>query len=362
MKTLHHRLKENYEEISNNQDLISELVEKNRDLELKIEALEKGLSVQGKTIKSLEHEITDYSEDATEIESERISELEKKVLYTESKLKDAEKRIQSLTIIKETMYGDYKSEVNDLKRQIDLSENHKKSKNDLISKLQDEIKTLNQLIEDQKATFSAAREARQNEHASRVLELKNTITELENQIQELMLKGDSKSFYEYSLEDELSTLEEIKNKTILSRNSTMRENYAESLLAVGDMQTEKEFRIQILEQEKAVLQKQVDELQLQVFTLSNRPNTTEQLESEIDILKSEIIRLEVQLVVSTESWADENNRLREAIDEAELVAIEAKMQYAEAATDRDIYLKQYQDLKQSKKGKFTNFFKRNTRS
>lgn len=123
----------------------------------------------------------------------------------------------------------------------------------------------------------------------------------------------------------------------------------------------------MLENEKAALLKQVDELQLQVYTLTSQQSIAEtvhieKLQNKIDILQADITRLEFQMMKSKEACAEENNLLRIAIEQTERVAIEAKMQYAEAATDRDIYLKQFHDLKESKKSRFHKIFKRNTKS
>lgn len=118
--------------------------------------------------------------------------------------------------------------------------------------------------------------------------------------------------------------------------------------------------IQMLEKEKGVLLNQVDELQLQLYTLNSQQSFTQiahkdEMQTQIDILQSEITRLQFQMIISKETWAEENNFLRTAIQETERLTIQAKMQYAEAATDREIYFKQYKDLKESKKSKISTF-------
>lgn len=110
----------------------------------------------------------------------------------------------------------------------------------------------------------------------------------------------------------------------------------------------------------------MDSLTSQVYSLKkeienlNGANDNH-INPELEIAKSDIIRLETQIIKSKETWAEEINTLRNSLTEIEQIALEAKLKYAEAATDRDIYFKKFQDLiteKPKERKSISRFFRR----
>ena len=67
------------------------------------------------------------------------------------------------------------------------------------------------------------------------------------------------------------------------------------------------------------------------------------LKSDVETWKADLARAQTELIGFKEAWVVESTELKKDLVEAEHQAIEAKMMYAEAATDRDIYLKMYKD-------------------
>ena len=97
-----------------------------------------------------------------------------------------------------------------------------------------------------------------------------------------------------------------------------------------------------------------------------------ELADSVEKLKEEVERLQKYILVSKEQWAEENNFLREELKVAEKIAVDAKLQYAQVATDKDTYYHNYKKLlnilkktkensknvKQETTGKQLSFFRR----
>ena len=124
-----------------------------------------------------------------------------------------------------------------------------------------------------------------------------------------------------------------------------------------------------MQYDKDFLNKQLDSLTTQVYSLKKEietPNSSSDyhINAELEIAKGEIIRLETQILKSRESWAEEINILRNLLSDTEQIAIQAKLKYAEAATDRDIYFKKFQDLSSEKpkeRKSLARFFRRKSK-
>lgn len=76
---------------------------------------------------------------------------------------------------------------------------------------------------------------------------------------------------------------------------------------------------------------------------------------QIESVQAEVKRLQAELVLSKEMWAEENNSLRSALLDAEKTAVEATAKYAEAATDRDSFIKKYRDLVRDRDRRSTKY-------
>lgn len=124
-----------------------------------------------------------------------------------------------------------------------------------------------------------------------------------------------------------------------------------------------------MQYDKDFLNKQLDSLTTQVYSLKKEIETQKSssdyhINAELEIAKGEIIRLETQILKSRESWAEEINILRNLLSDTEQIAIQAKLKYAEAATDRDIYFKKFQDLSSEKpkeRKSLARFFRRKSK-
>ena len=85
--------------------------------------------------------------------------------------------------------------------------------------------------------------------------------------------------------------------------------------------------------------------------LVQRSSVHPQLES----VQAEVKRLQAELVLSKEMWAEENNSLRSALLDVEKTAVDATTKYAEAAADRDSFIKKYRDLVRDRDRRSTKY-------
>lgn len=76
---------------------------------------------------------------------------------------------------------------------------------------------------------------------------------------------------------------------------------------------------------------------------------------QLESVQAEVKRLQAELVLSKEMWAEENNSLRSALMDAEKTAVEATTKYAEAAADRDSFIKKYRDLVRDRDRRSTKY-------
>lgn len=114
------------------------------------------------------------------------------------------------------------------------------------------------------------------------------------------------------------------------------------------------------------MSKQVDNLTTQVYSLKKEIETLKSssdnsINPDLEIVKAENVRLETQIMKSKESWAEEIKVMRNLLFDTEQITIQAKLKYAEAATDLDIYYKKFQDLSSEKpkeRKSIVNFFRR----
>lgn len=70
--------------------------------------------------------------------------------------------------------------------------------------------------------------------------------------------------------------------------------------------------------------------------------------AESRIFKAEMNKWKAELESSRRIWSEERMSIMAEMQSTQMLAIDAKVQYAQAATDRDVYLKMYIDLKNEK--------------
>ena len=78
-------------------------------------------------------------------------------------------------------------------------------------------------------------------------------------------------------------------------------------------------------------------------------------QAQIESLQAELKRLQTELLLSKEMWAEENNVLRTALMDAEKTAVDATTRYAEAAADRDSYIKKLREIARDRDRKTTKY-------
>lgn len=239
-----------------------------------------------------------------------------------------------------------------------------------ISRLNNEVNDLKAKAKEREDKFTDKLAAVTTEFTSRITELKRKNFELENALEEMQDNMDigRPSILQESLGDEFNQIEEYKPSrfSIAPRADPPRQaegtqsQMNEKEAMIKTLQAEKESYsaqakqataqlAKVRERYVSMLQKKEVEgerLRLQLRDALAIKDTDElhRLEAEAAELRAEIEKHQNQLSASGQSWSSENNSLRLSLFEAEQSAVKYKLQYAEAATDRDIYLKKYQDL------------------
>mmetsp|Transcript_28737 Transcript_28737/g.51141 ORF Transcript_28737/g.51141 Transcript_28737/m.51141 type:complete len:616 (-) Transcript_28737:14-1861(-) len=245
----------------------------------------------------------------------------------------------------------------------------KEHSSETISSLRNEVDELKQKAKEKEDKFTDKLNSVTVEFTTRITELKRKNFELENSLEEIQdsMELGRQSIFPESLGDEFNQIEEYRPSrfSIAPRQDNKQAELLQIQLNEKDaqlklLQSEKESYTSQAKQANAQLAKvreryvgmmqkkeiEAERLRIQLRDALTNKNSDEQrrLEAEVAELKSEVEKMQTQLKSSGQSWASENNSLRLSLFEAEQTAVKFKLQFAEASTDRDIYMKKYQDM------------------
>ena len=65
----------------------------------------------------------------------------------------------------------------------------------------------------------------------------------------------------------------------------------------------------------------------------------QRVKTDLEMLRADLEKAKIELILAQEAWESESKSLQTALLDAEKQAIEAKVKYAEAATDRDVHIR-----------------------
>ena len=372
------------EEKSNLLEEMHSLEEMGKTLECENVMLKQGLKEREKTIDSLQNEVeqsenmvleTEFLQVKTQLTEmmNRHGESEKKLNGEKNALLEEISRLEEINTEQNLRIKTLEKESKSLKEHNEFLELNVEEWKDKARDLTDKMQK--------------TRENLQKESTDRMIKLKQEKIQLEERINELMeqLGTDRTSVTmlgQPSLMDELQLLESgprssRRSRVSLSgRQSSPDKNFEALRLELS----EKEFLIKNLTLEVEKLREEVGSLTRRSFTMVNTYNQVKeekerldiemtqlreqlmvlkernltqnqslreentQLKGEVETWKADLARSQAELIGFKEAWTAESTELKKDLVEAERQAIQAKMMYAEAATDRDIYLKRCRDM------------------
>lgn len=339
-------------------------------------------------------EIEINREDEGELISEvRLKELQRSNTVLSQQIRDKDGQTRAIETEKSSLF----KKVAELRRETKRLRAEKKDLQDLLEARDAELDQALDQVKMRDDRFSRVKEEQQREMTARVMELKQQKLALEQRLEELEDKVDPfRLGTEASFHDELAQLDDFKPfrvtpkeearqftfdescgpRTLASSHiiSTLRspQNMADTKLTdkLKLEVSEKDYIIKTLKGDLQAFELKLKDLQIESYDKSNRlarleaeRSSTEcyyramlkdqslmltlkcdRLETENIELSSELEKVKVKLMMSCDTWADENNSLRTALNEAETLAFQFKHMYIEAATDCDIYKKRSGEL------------------
>jgi nucleoprotein TPR len=321
-----------------NGEVIADLKEKERKLEEEIMTVSASL-VQSRQdnhalaskIASLERERTALLETNEDLRS-RLVDAEAEIKYFDDKLKqvrdDTIEEMMSRIISLKQDKVELESRLEELQDTIDIQ---KRSFFEAPS-LQDELRQL-----EDSGGYKPSRMS--------VMPVNNA---LEKQVEQLKVEMSEKDFLVQTAQGEIETLK-LETAALTKKLSEM-----------GDVCVPLYEQITKLEEELAVSIAETSRLQERMIAteaarLTQGRGSNPALQSQVDTLQAELRRLQTELLLSKEMWADENNTLRTALMDAEKTAVEATTRYAEAAADRDSLIKKYRELTRERDRRSTKY-------
>lgn len=389
IQTLATKIRAMREEKSDLVDEMQSLEEASKGLQCENQLLRQGLKNHQRTIDSLQTEVEQTSDmvleqDYLEVKKQlsnlvlRQVESEKRVATEKAELVGEISRLEGVN-------SEQFSRLKTLEKELKAIKEY----NEFLTKSLEEWKDKATDLTDK---MQKTREHLQKESTDRMIKLKQEKIQLEERINELMdqfgtdRRSSTMLTGQPSLMDELQLLEAGPRSSrhsrisMSARQSTPDKNFeALRLELVLLTQSEKEFLNKSLSAEVEKLREEVGSLTRRCFTVANTFNQSKEerealgkegdrlkaeivalrqehlmqsqalkdevarLKSDVETWKADLARAQTELIGFKEAWAVESTELKKDLVEAEHQAIEAKMMYAEAATDRDIYLKMYKD-------------------
>jgi chromosome segregation ATPase len=394
-------------ERNKNSELVEDLHEsedKIQQLEEELRKLASGLKNRERTIEQLEDEISKEDEGEL-IAGERLRELQRSHSALTQQIRERECSLRTV----EHEKGSLVQQLTGLQREIKRLTAEKKDLQDLLDSQGVELEqTLDQLrLRDDR--ILKVKEELQREMAQRIMELKQQKLALEERLQEVEDSVDLRTCNDLSFHDELSQLEDFKPIGQTPKSGVRHFTFESAPRPVASPRylslvsprnfvdtkqqdklrlevSEKDFLVKTLRGDNDALEEQVRELQSENFELKEKLSRLdlERLSTEnyfkallkdqnimltlkLDRLEftniecsSELDKVQLKLMKSSQTWAEENNSLRAALKDAETLAYKSRLQYIEAATDRDIYMKRFNELSKERSviGRLGSIFKR----
>ena len=335
---------ESNEKLTNHINLLEERL---KSMESENDELMNHISKREKKIKSLSTEINNVNEDLIDEKDHQFENLNKEIKNLSSLLKNSKDQYSALLKSKDELEDTCEGLKTEIHRKNEASEKDKRNFSEQINVLKAKYENLQKTSNDKEEQLKNAKDEIISELQNRILVLKQEKNELESTLQELQDQiqvGRASAGIEISLSDELNLLRESYN----SRCSTPRKNAFEfNKLEKTAENSEKDLQIQILKTENLSLKNQLDGLVPSLLTKF----------PEYQSLAADKKRLETEITLGKECWENEIQKLKILLEETEVIAINANLKYAEAATDRDLFQKMFLDLKKTKSKR--SWFKKN---
>jgi hypothetical protein len=362
------QLKESRQDLAEN---ITKLENKIELLSAQKQEIIKGLENKEVTIHLLEEELESNAEGFAEHMKKQLEEANMKCKKLEKNLREMEQGYEEQLEEKMGIIATCQIRINDLTRKITLLDKDKESLNEKISASQKLISSLEHKLIEHEQKQSREMDSFKDKFKEKILQLKRERDDLMlklSEMQELSNFGrpsiiDSGG----SLFDELSQLPEgrycrISLKPTSNEDSKQTEGLiaqlAEKETIVKNLISEKNSfetklketltELKNLKQELTIAvkysEKMSRELEMAKWELENLRSNEEikldqgkilVLESEKELLKADISRLETELMLSKENWAELNNSLYKDLLEAQAATAQAKSQLIRITEEND---------------------------
>ena len=392
-------LKNSEKKISQLRETRQSLADTIRNLEVDIESLQrekteilKGLENKEETIHLLEEEIHSNAEGLSEYYKEELSKANDKCKRLERILKDVEEEHENKLEEKMTENSQLQIKINDLNRKLHLFEREKEHYQEKLQKSNEELAKLEEKI------FELSNQKDKNNENVKE-KLKDKIVRLKTERDELRIRltefQESSGFNRPSviepggsLFDELAQLPEGRFSRISIRSTVVEDNKRlDGLIA---QVAEKETTLKNLTTEKNYLEIRMKEslteiknLQMQVSTaVKHSQNLAKELEitkweldslredesakldkgkilvleSEKELLLAEKSRLETELVLSKENWAELNNSLYKDLLECQTTAAQSKSELLMLKEGLSLAKSEMEDRSHQKKRSIGSWF------
>ncbi|OMJ82361.1 hypothetical protein SteCoe_16962 [Stentor coeruleus] len=349
-------LKESREELIRDieklESRIDQLVKENEDIS-------KGLKNKEETIHILEEEINSNAEGINEKYKTELEASNIKCKRLEKKIKDIEQDYDNQIEDQMRLYTTLQIKANDLSRKVSYLEKEKESLHEKLKTAQDEIHDFDKKMQDYKKAVIKENDNKKEKLLEKIASLKNEREELKEKISELQEMSFSKqSLVETgcSLFEEFQQLPEGRYSRLSFKSPGNEDNkrvdglisqLAEKDTMMKSLQSEKgnlEITLKEIMIENKTLQKELSisirhsqklsqELEMAKWELDNLRSDEDAkldkgkilvLESEKELFKAEISKLETELMLTKDNWSELNNALSKDLLESQTATAQAK--------------------------------------
>lgn len=360
-------LKNNEKKMNQLRETRQSLADTIKNLELEIETLQfekaeilKGLQNKDETIHLLEDEINSNAEGLNEYYKEELNKANDKCKKLEKLLRELEESNENKLELKMTENSQLQMKINDLSRKLHVFEREKEHYQEKLAKAYEDNSRLEEKIVELNEKKEKDGESLKEKLKDKIVALKTERDELRMKISEMQENGgfNRPSVIEPggSLFDELAQLPEGRFSRVSIRSTVVEDNKRlDGLIA---QVAEKETTVKNLTTEKLNLENRYKESYAEVKSLQTQLSTAVKhsqnlakeiemlkweldslredesakldkgkilvLESEKELLLAEKSRLETELVLSKENWAELNNSLYKDLLESQSNAAQAK--------------------------------------
>ena len=377
LQSLHHKLSETRTSKGQIFEDVQMLEENLSQMQDTIQNLRKQLSDKTKEIETLEYELNCYRQQGKNMQE--LMENRRKNGEVISGLKEKEREMDGQLEILTDNLRNLKRENHELVQKIASFEREKQSLLDTNESLRSQIADLSAELKLSIDQTKRVKEDTKHEMMSRIVALKQEKLAVETRLRELQdfIDVQKRSILDApSLMEELAQLEDVSSPKIQRNNEKQVESLTREIeekdLFASFMQSENEKlkgeigvwkekwehlsgKSKEMEAEMDALRKETARLQERVLATEAKRLQHSRNPSEVDLLQGEIKRLQAELLLSKEIWGEENNNLRSSLQDAEKIAVEATAKYAEAAADRDTFMKKYRDLVRDRERRSTKY-------